>query len=87
MITKQEEVATLVQSILIQHFKIQPEQFSWETPLEALQKDFKLLSYLVFLEQLLYQQFGHQIPLLENFSTTFHTPRDIVKLIINEQYK
>ena len=78
---KYEEIATIVQSILIQHFKIPPKQFSWETPLEILHKDFKILSYLVFLEQLLFQQFGQQIPLLENFSTAFHTPRDLVRLI------
>ena len=82
MTIKQEEVAAIVQSILIEHFKIEPKQFSWETPLEDLGKDFKLLSYLVFLEQLLFQRFGQQIPLLENISTVFHTPRDVVKLII-----
>ena len=79
-----EEVATTVQSILTQYFKIPPDQFSWEQPLEILQKDFKSLGYLVFLEQLLHKQFGKKIPLLENISTTFHTPRDLVQLVLNE---
>lgn len=79
-----EEVASTVQSILTQHFKIPLDQFSWEKPLEVLQKDFKILGYLVFLEQLINERFGKKIPLLENISTTFHTPRDLVQLILSE---
>ncbi|MCB0566444.1 MAG: hypothetical protein KDD01_18905 [Phaeodactylibacter sp.] len=80
----QAEVAAAVRTILIQHFHIQAEQFSWELPLEALHEDFKILGYLVFLEQLLHQRFGKKIPLLENCSTAFHTAQDIVKLTMNE---
>jgi hypothetical protein len=79
-----EEVSTTIQSILTQHFNIPASQFSWEKPLEVLQKDFKILGYLVFLEQLLHQHFGKKIPLLENISTTFHTPRDLVQLVLSE---
>lgn len=84
VIMTQAEVATAVQAILIQHFNIQADEFSWDKPLEALQKDFKLLGYLVFFEQLLHQQFGKKIPLLENCSAAFHTPEDVVSLIMNE---
>lgn len=80
----QAEVAAAVQAILIQHFNIQADEFSWEKPLEALHEDFKILGYLVFLEQLLHQRFGKKIPLLENCSTAIHTPEDIVNLIIKE---
>lgn len=52
--------------------------------MEVLHEDFKLLGYLVFLEQLLHQQFGKKIPLLENCSTAIHTAEDIVNLIIRE---
>jgi hypothetical protein len=79
-----EEVASTVQSLLTQHFNIPASQFSWDKPLEVLHKDFKILGYLVFLEQLINKRFGKKIPLLENISTTFHTPKDLVQLILNE---
>lgn len=79
-----EEVAAKVQSVLIQHFSIQASHFSWEQSLETLQVDFKILGYLVFFEQLLEQQFGQKIPLLENISAEIHTPEDVVLLIFNE---
>lgn len=80
----QVEIANVVQALLIQHFHIPADQFCWEQPLEVLHEDFKLLGYLVFLEQLLQQQFGKKIPLLENCSTAIHTPEDVVNLIIKE---
>lgn len=80
----QAEVATAVQALLIQHFHIPAEQFCWDKPLEALHEDFRILGYLVFLEQLLHQQFGKKIPLLENCSTAIHTAEDVVGLIMRE---
>lgn len=79
-----EEVQAIVRSILIRHFNIPPDQFSWEKPLDALQENFQILSYLMFLEQLLQQQFGEKIRLLENISTSFHTPEDIIQLVMNQ---
>lgn len=79
-----EHTAQKVQHIFIEHFNISAEQFDWEQPLEALQKDFKILSYLVFLEQLVQQHFELNIPLIENISTAFHTPKDILALINKE---
>ena len=75
-------VADKIKFLLIRHFNIQPEHFDWEQPLEKLNADFKVLGNLVFLEQLLQKEFDKNIPLLENISTAFHTPRDIVELII-----
>jgi hypothetical protein len=83
-IKQNEEIEAAVESILIGHFNIASDQFSWEKPLDALQKDFKSLNYLMFLEQLLHKEFGDKIRLLENISTAFHTPKDIVRLIVNE---
>ena len=80
----QVEIASAVQAILIRHFNIPAEQFCWDQPLEALHEDFKLLGYLVFLEQLLEQQFGKKIPLLENCNTAIHTAEDVVDLIMRE---
>ncbi len=77
-------ISATVKSIFTEHFHIQHDQFSWEQPLESLQKDFKILSYLVFLEQLLDKSFKKKIPLIENISTAFHTPRDVVELIMRE---
>lgn len=79
-----EEVSTKVRSILIQHFSIQAKRFSWDESLEMQQEQFKILSYLVFLEQLFEQQFGKKIPLLENISAEIHSPKDVVELIIKE---
>lgn len=77
----QTKVADMVQSILIHHFGISRDQFSWDAPLESLQPDFKVLNQLMFFEQLLQQKYGKKVQLLENISTAFHTPRDIVDLI------
>ena len=77
----QAEIAAAVQMILIQHFNISADRFSWKQPLEALHEDFKLLGNLVFLEQLLQEEFQQEIPLLENICTAFHTPADILELI------
>lgn len=78
------EVAEKFKRLLIHYFNIEPNQFSWEKPLEALQKDFKILGYLVFLEQLIHQQFNEKIPIMENVSTAFHTPKDILSMIMRE---
>lgn len=80
----QAEIASAVQAILIRYFHVPAEQFCWDKPLEALHEDFRILGYLVFLEQLLDQQFGKKIPLLENCSTAIHTAEDVVILIMKE---
>lgn len=73
--------AAQLQSLFIEYFQISPEQFDWEQPLEQLHQDFKILSYLVYLEQLIQQHLGVKIPMIENISTGFHTPKDILALI------
>lgn len=80
----QTEIAAAVQVLLIRHFNIPSEQFCWDKPLEELHENFRILSYLVFLEQLLDQQFGKKIPLLENCSTAIHSAEDVVDLIMRE---
>ncbi|MEZ4850037.1 MAG: hypothetical protein R3B93_15750 [Bacteroidia bacterium] len=81
---KKEEIARIVRSLLIQHFDIQPEDFSWEIPLEELQQNFNILSYLLYLEQLLQEQFGTGFRILEHISAAIHTPEDVVSLISKE---
>ncbi|MEZ4848475.1 MAG: hypothetical protein R3B93_07630 [Bacteroidia bacterium] len=81
---QKEEVSNIVRILLIQHFDIHPDVFSWEKTLEELQADFKILSYLLFLEQLLQKQFGTKVGVLEVISTAFHTPQDVVDLILRE---
>ncbi len=83
-IMDRQKVATIVQEVLIQHFHIQPEHFDWEQPLERLDGDFKVLGNLVYLEQLLEREFEVDVPLMENISATFHTPDDLINLIMNE---
>lgn len=80
----QQEISQAVRSILTQHFNIPPDRFSWDVSLETLQEDFKTLSQLMYLEQLLQQRFGNKIRLLENISTVFHTPEDVVLLVARE---
>lgn len=79
-----KQVADIVQNILIQHFHIKADQLDMEQPLELLHADFNLLSNLVTLEQLLEKAFNKNIPLLEHISSAFHTPKDIVLLIVRE---
>ncbi|GAB5554770.1 MAG: hypothetical protein Sapg2KO_43610 [Saprospiraceae bacterium] len=77
-------ITSKLRAIFTQYFHISSEAFNWETPLETLQEDFKILSYSVYLEQLLFEQFGAEIPIIENISTAIHTPNDVLVLIINE---
>lgn len=77
----EQKIADTVQETFIQHFNIHPEDFDWETPLEELDTNFKILGNLVFLEQLLEKEFGKNALLLENISTAIHTPKDIMELI------
>lgn len=79
-----EDTAQKVQSVFINHFDIAPDKFDWNQSLEALNEDFKILSYLVFLEQLIKNDFETEVPIIENISTAFHTPNDVLALIVNE---
>ena len=79
-----ENAAEKLQNIFIHHFNIKPDKFNWDIPLEKLNEDFKILSYLVFLEQLIHKNFDNDIPIIENISTTFHSPKDVLNLIINK---
>ncbi len=79
-----ETISHTVQSILIEKFDVSPENFTWDKSLEELQENFKILGNLVFLEQLLEKQFDRKFPLLEHISTAYHTPKDIVVLIMKE---
>lgn len=81
----QDKKADILQSIFTEHFNIDSDRFDWEQPLEQLDEQFKLLGNLIFLEQLLRKEFQKDIPLLENISTAFHTPTDILKLIEGEE--
>ena len=84
MIMSREDASKKVQNIFTTHFNIAPDHFDWEKPLESIHEDFKILSYLVFLEQLIQDDFDIDIPIIENISTSFHTPNDILSLIVNE---
>lgn len=80
---KSEEVENTIQTILIKHFNIPSDQFAWDQPLSMQCKDFEILSYLMYLEQLLNDHYHKKMPLLENISTDFHTPKDLLILIMN----
>lgn len=77
----QQKTSDILQDLLIQHFNIAPERFDWDQSLEKLDPNFKVLGYLLFLEQLLEKQFGRKIPLMESISTSYHSPKDILKII------
>ena len=84
MTMTRKDTAERVQAIFINHFDIAPDQFDWNQSLEALNEDFKILSYLVFLEQLIQKDFNIDAPIIENISAAFHTPNDVLSLIVNE---
>lgn len=83
-VMNQQNTADIIQSILIQNFNIQPENFDWNQSLEELDSSFKVLGHLVYFEQLLEGEFGKEIPILENITASYHTPKDIAELIDNQ---
>ena len=83
----QQEISNAVRSIFTERFGISPDVFDWDRPLEELDERFKLLSNLVFLEQLLQEEFQKEVPVLENICTAFHTPAGILELVANNELK
>ena len=80
-----EQIAGIIENILVQHFNIPANNpLFWTTPLDKLTEKFKILGYLVLLEQLLQEAFNKNIAIVENISTIYHTPQDILLLITNE---
>ena len=84
MHTSSDKIPDILRFILTKHFNIAADQFDWNQPLEDLDEQFKLLGNLVYLEQLLEEEFQKEIPLLENISTTYHTPKDILVILNGE---
>ena len=80
---KENEVRSKIHRILIDFFEVDNTLLVQKKPLDALQADFKILGYLLFLEQLIHKEFGVKIPLLENISADIHTPEDIVQLTLS----
>lgn len=77
----------ILQNIFKDYFKVSKEAFLSNKTLEELHPDFKQLGYLLFLEQVLTEQFNTKIPLIENIISNIHTPRDIEQLINKELNK
>lgn len=76
-----DENANMVKSILVNHFKVKQEDFDWNKPLQELSKDLALLGHLLYFEQLLQAGLSRKIPMVENISSNFHTPADVLDLI------
>ena len=77
----EQMLKALIKNLLVEQFYISKHKFKWDLPLHTLNPDFKLLSKLVNLENLLSQRLNTMIPLIENISAEFNTPRDIVNLV------
>jgi hypothetical protein len=73
-----------VQSLLIDNFNIAPQEFNWDVSLETMDSDFKVLSYVLFLEQLINKEFNIKVLLLEKINVAIHTPNEIVRIITSE---
>jgi hypothetical protein len=73
-----------VKQLFVTNFNINEASFRWDVPLEQLDGDFKKLSYLLFLEQLLNVEFKTKILVLEKINSSVHTPKDIINLIEKE---
>ncbi len=78
------DVHVLVKQMFVNNFNIEESQFSWDVPLEQLDTDFKTLSYLVYLEQLINSEFGTTVSIIEKINSSVHTPKDIINLITRE---
>ena len=79
-----QEIHNVLQTIFSNYFQIDSLDFDLNKSLEELNSDFKILSYLLFLEQLLSKEFNTKISLLENISSEIHAPKDIIHLIKNQ---
>ncbi|GAL66788.1 hypothetical protein JCM19301_1332 [Jejuia pallidilutea] len=73
-----------VKQIFVNHFSIKESQFNWHLPLDQLDADFKTLSFLVYLEQLINSKFKTKVSIIEKINASVHTPKDIVHLIEKE---
>ncbi|MFN0217084.1 MAG: hypothetical protein ACKVT2_22740 [Saprospiraceae bacterium] len=78
---EEDEISTLVKSILVNHFRVEPENFDWNKSLEELNKDLGVLGHLAYFEQLLQAGLNRKIPIIENISSNFHTPADVLHLV------
>lgn len=79
---QKEKIALIIQTLLIKNFNIPTDQFEWESSLQTLDEKFKMLNTLIELEKLLNDQFHNKIALVENIITAFHSPKDIVQLVV-----
>ena len=79
-----DNVHDKVEVLLLEHFNITPQELYWDVPLEIMDSDFKMLSYVLFLEQLINKEFNLKVLLLEKINVAVHTPNDIVKIITSE---
>ena len=73
-----------VKTILLTKFEISEERFAWDKPLEQLNENFRILGYLMYLEQLLNRAFDIELPLIEHVSSSIHSPQDILELVESE---
>ncbi|APY08791.1 hypothetical protein BWZ20_10980 [Winogradskyella sp. J14-2] len=78
----QQEIQIVLQHIFVSNFNIGASKFSWDVPLEQLDEDFKTLSFLIFLEQLVNTEFKIRASILEQINVSVHTPSDINNLIL-----
>jgi hypothetical protein len=76
-----DKIRKSLYKILTDHFDIDIKLLAKERFLEELHENFKILGYLIFLEQLINKEFNVKVPLLENINSAIHTPEDIVQLI------
>lgn len=76
-----DEITRGIKNILINHFEVKPDDFQWDIPLVALNKDFEVLGIMLELESLVYKHFKKKIPLVEHIDPIFDTLSDIAKLI------
>lgn len=77
-----DETSNIIKSILIETLQIEPAQFDWVTPLQQFNQNFKVLGFLIDLEDALKTKFKQDIQLIEQISPAIHTPEDIVQLIL-----
>lgn len=78
------DIRSVLKSFLLLRFHVDPQDFEWNKPLQDLHENFKILGYLMFLEQLLNEHLQADLPLIENIDVSIHTPEDVIKLVRQE---
>ena len=79
-----QELKNILQTSLMELFNIPTSDIAWDEPLVLLHDDYKLLSGLLKLEEVLNEKLQTELMLVENISSYLHTPNDLLHLLLEK---